>query len=154
MVVLARGELDQIALPAARPPMAHVRAVDLSAAPGSDRAAAAHALVSACEEQGFFKVTGHGVPPALVRAVEAAAAGFFALPQAEKEAAAGLPVGYASKRISGGGDLGWIEYLLLCLTSAGTVPAASFPFSTLPCAAAEAAAASSLSSEPASCPLR
>uniref|UniRef100_A0ACD5VLP9 Uncharacterized protein n=1 Tax=Avena sativa TaxID=4498 RepID=A0ACD5VLP9_AVESA len=150
MVVLAKAELEQIALPAAQPPLAHVRVVDLSAGPGAGRAAAARALVSACEEQGFFKVTGHGVPLELVRAVEAAAAGFFTLPQAEKEAAAGKPVGYASKRIGTGGDLGWIEYLLLSVTSAGVVPAASFAASTLPCAGA--AAARSLS-EP-SCPLR
>jgi gibberellin 2-oxidase len=150
MVVLAKAELEQIALPAAQPPMANVRAVDLSAAPGAGRAAAARELVAACEEQGFFKVTGHGVPVELVRAVEAAAAGFFALPQEEKEGGAGEPVGYASKRIGSGGDLGYIEYLLLCLTSAGTVPAASFPFSTLPCAAAAAASLS----EPSSCPLR
>jgi gibberellin 2-oxidase len=151
MVVLAKAELEQIALPEAQPPMADVRAVDLSAAPGPDRAAAARTLVAACEEQGFFRVTGHGVPQELVRAVEAAAAGFFALPQAEKEGAAGEPVGYGCKQIGDGGDLGWIEYLLLCLTSAGTVPAALFPFSTLPCAAAAAAAASL--SEPCS-PLR
>ncbi|KAM0921274.1 hypothetical protein ACQ4PT_007141 [Festuca glaucescens] len=119
MVVLAKAELEQIALPAAQPPMADVRAVDLSAAPGAARAAAARALVAACEEQGFFRVTGHGVPQELVLA------------------------------IGNGGDLGWIEYLLLCLTSAGTVPAASFPFSTLPCAAAAAAAAAAASpSEP------
>ncbi|XP_051206204.1 gibberellin 2-beta-dioxygenase 3-like [Lolium perenne] len=151
MVVLAKAELEQIALPAAQPPLADVRAVDLSAAPGPDRAAAARTLVAACEEQGFFRVTGHGVPQELVRAVEVAAAGFFALPQAEKEGATGEPVGYGCKQIGDGGDLGWIEYLLLCLTSAGTVPAASFPFSTLPCAAAAAAAASL--SEPCS-PLR
>ncbi|KAM0839484.1 hypothetical protein ACQ4PT_060282 [Festuca glaucescens] len=132
MVVLAKAELEQIALPAAQPPMADVRAVDLCAAPGAARAAAARALVAACEEQGFFRVTGHGVPQELVLAVETAAAGFFALPQAEKEGGVGEPVGYGCKQIGDGGDLGWIEYLLLCLTSAGTVPAASFPFSTLP----------------------
>ncbi|CAM0880355.1 unnamed protein product [Alopecurus aequalis] len=154
MVALAKAELEQIALPAARPPMAHVRAVDLSAAAGPGREAAARVLVSACEEQGFFKVTGHGVPLELVRAVEAATAEFFALPQAEKEAAAGLPLGYASKKIGSAGDLGWIEYLLLCVTSAGTLPAASFPFSTLPCAAAAAAAAAASSLSEPSCPLR
>ncbi|KAM0921275.1 hypothetical protein ACQ4PT_007141 [Festuca glaucescens] len=123
MVVLAKAELEQIALPAAQPPMADVRAVDLSAAPGAARAAAARALVAACEEQGFFR--------------------------AEKEGGVGEPVGYGCKQIGNGGDLGWIEYLLLCLTSAGTVPAASFPFSTLPCAAAAAAAAAAASpSEP------
>ena len=153
MVVLAKADLEQIVLPAEQPPMAHVHTVDLSAPTGAGRAAAARALVAACEEQGIFKVTGHGVPQELVRAVEAAAAGFFALPQAEKEAEAGMPIGYASKRIGGGGDLGFVEYLLLCVTSAGTLPAASFPFSTLPWAAAAAAAATASLSEP-SCPLR
>ncbi|KAF0924858.1 hypothetical protein E2562_014943 [Oryza meyeriana var. granulata] len=140
MVVLAKGELEQIALPAAHAPPADVRAIDLSAT-GPDRAAAARALVAACEEQGFFRVTGHGVPPELVRAAEAAAARFFALPQPDKEAAAGTPLGYASKRIGSGGDLGWIEYLLLCLAPTGAAPAAS---STLPCA----------TSATPSCPLR
>ncbi|KAE8778933.1 GA 2-oxidase 5 [Hordeum vulgare] len=149
MVVLAKGELEQIALPAAQPPLAHVRAIDLSAAPGPGRDAAARALVSACEEQGFFKVTGHGVPLELVRAVEAAAAEFFALPQAEKEAAAGRPLGYGSKRIGVSGDLGWIEYLLLGVTPAGALPAASFASWTLPCAGA---AVASSSEHP--CPLR
>lgn len=145
MVVLAKGELEQITLPAVQPPLADVREVDLSAS-GPGRAAAARALVAACEGQGFFRVTGHGVAPGLVRAVEAAAAEFFALPQVEKEAEAGRPLGYASKRIGSGGDLGWIEYLLLCATSAGTVPVVSS--STLPCAAAAA------SSSTPSCPLR
>ncbi|BAA96178.1 putative GA 2-oxidase 5 [Oryza sativa Japonica Group] len=127
MVVLAKGELEQIALPAAHPPPADVRAIDLSAT-GPARAAEARALVAACEEQGFFRVTGHGVPPGLVRAAEAAAARFFALPQPDKEAAAGAPLGYASKRIGSAGDLGWIEYLLLCLAPAAAAAA-------LPCAA-------------------
>ena len=73
MVVLAKGELEQIALPAAQPPAADVRSVDLSAAAGPVREAAARALVAACEEHGFFRVTGHGVPAELVRAAEAAA---------------------------------------------------------------------------------
>nr|XP_051209536.1 gibberellin 2-beta-dioxygenase 1-like [Lolium perenne] len=92
--------------------------VDVRAGPGPDRAAAARALVAACEEQGFFRVTGHGMPQELVRAVEAAAAGFFYLQQAEKEGGVGEPVGYGCKQIGHGGDLGSI---LLCLTSAGTV---------------------------------
>uniref|UniRef100_A0A0D9UY61 Fe2OG dioxygenase domain-containing protein n=1 Tax=Leersia perrieri TaxID=77586 RepID=A0A0D9UY61_9ORYZ len=122
MVVLAKGELEQIALPAARPPPADVRVIDLSAT-GASRSAAARALVAACEDHGFFRVTGHGVPPELVRAAEAAASRFFAMPQQDKEAAAGQPLGYASKRIGSAGDLGWIEYLLLCLTPS-TFPSA------------------------------
>ncbi|KAL6838659.1 hypothetical protein ACP4OV_031373 [Aristida adscensionis] len=157
MVVLAKGELEQIALPAAQPPPADVRSVDLSAPAGPARAAAARALVAACEEHGFFRVTGHGVPPELARAAEAAAAAFFARPQGEKEAAA-RPLGYASKRIGGSGDLGWIEYLLLGVTPAGAVPVASAPSSsTLPCAAAGADAdadADASSSKPPPCPLR
>ena len=85
MVVLAKGELEQIALPAAQPAAADVRSVDLSAAAGPARSAAARALVAACEDHGFFRVTGHGVPAELVRAAEAAASGFFARPQGEKE---------------------------------------------------------------------
>ncbi|KAL5219773.1 hypothetical protein ABZP36_024486 [Zizania latifolia] len=147
MVVLAKGELEQIALPAVQPPAADVRAIDLSAT-GPARAAAGRALVAACEEHGFFRLTGHGVAPGLVRAAEAAAARFFALPQPDKEAAAGLPLGYASKRIGSGGDLGWIEYLLLSVTPSGAVPLASSS-SPLPCAPAAATSATTPS-----CPLR
>ncbi|WVZ72767.1 hypothetical protein U9M48_021176 [Paspalum notatum var. saurae] len=134
MVVLAKGELEQIALPAARPPAADVRSVDLSAPAGPAREAAARALVAACEEHGFFRVTGHGVPVELARAAEAAAAGFFARPQGEKEEEAPT-LGYGSKSIGGNGDLGWVEYLLLGVTPAGAVPVASASSSTLPCAA-------------------
>ncbi|XP_062190121.1 gibberellin 2-beta-dioxygenase 3-like [Phragmites australis] len=152
MVVLAKGELEQIAPPAAQPPPADLWSVDLSAPAGPDRAAAARALVAACEEHGFFRVTGHGVPMELARAAEAAASAFFALPQGDKEA---RPLGYSSKWIGGNGDLGWIEYLLLGVTPAGAVPVASASSSspsTLPCAAADAAVAASLSTQP--CPLR
>ncbi|CAN6335984.1 unnamed protein product [Urochloa humidicola] len=124
MVVLSKGELEQIALPAlqraAPPPAAAVTEVDLStatAAGGAGRAAAARAVARACEEHGFFKVTGHGVPPPLLARVEAAAAAFFALPQQDKEEAGG-PFGYASKRIGCNGDLGFVEYLLLGVNAA------------------------------------
>ncbi|XP_047042603.1 gibberellin 2-beta-dioxygenase 3-like [Lolium rigidum] len=130
MVVLAKGELEQIALPAvhrAAPPLADVPEVDLAAAwsgGAEGRAAAARAVAAACEEHGFFKVTGHGVPVELLVRVEAAAAAFFGLQQREKEAAMsaaspGSPFGYASKRIGNNGDLGWVEYLLLGVTAAG-----------------------------------
>ncbi|KAE8795322.1 GA2ox-D10 [Hordeum vulgare] len=129
MVVLAKGELEQIALPAVHktaPPLADLPEVDLSVArSGSEgRAAAARAVAAACEEHGFFKVTGHGVPAELLARVENAAAAFFALSQRDKEAAMsaatpGSPFGYASKRIGNNGDLGWVEYLLLGVTAAG-----------------------------------
>ncbi|KAF8663329.1 hypothetical protein HU200_055942 [Digitaria exilis] len=153
VVVLAKGELDQIALPSADlPPVADVPAVDLSAPAGSAREAAARALVAACEEDGFFRVTGHGVPMELVRAAEAAAAAFFELPQGEKEVEAPT-LGYGSKQIGGNGDLGWVEYLLLGVTPAGAaVPASSS--STLPCAAAAASATAASSSSAPAGPLR
>ncbi|CAD6240383.1 unnamed protein product [Miscanthus lutarioriparius] len=148
MVVFAKGELEQIALPAAEPPPVDVRWVDLSAPSGPAREAAARALVAACEEHGFFRVMGHGVPPELVRAAEAAAARFFARPQGEKEQEAPT-LGYGSKRIGGNGDLGWVEYLLLGVTPAGAaVPTASASSSTLPCAAAAAATAAAGASSP------
>ncbi|KAG8067476.1 hypothetical protein GUJ93_ZPchr0005g14548 [Zizania palustris] len=143
MVVLAKGELEQIALPAAvqkaPPPLADVPEVDLAAAAGGGvrgREAVARAVVAACEGHGFFKVTGEGVPTELLARVEDAAEAFFALPQLEKEAATtvaaapaapGSPFGYASKRIGSNGDLGWVEYLLLGVTAAGTTAALSVP---------------------------
>ncbi|KAM3401504.1 hypothetical protein ACQJBY_005935 [Aegilops geniculata] len=144
MVVLAKGELEQIALPAVHktaPPLADVPEVDLAVAgSGSEgQAAAARSVAAACEEHGFFKVTDHGVPAELLARVENAAADFFALSQRDKEAAMsaatpGSPFGYASKRIGNNGDLGWVEYLLLGVTAAtggplsvpvGVVPSAS-----------------------------
>jgi gibberellin 2-oxidase len=142
MVVLSKGELEQIALPGVvqrAPPLAAVPEVDLSAASGG-RAAAACAVARACEEHGFFKVTGHGVPAPLLARVEAAAAAFFALPQREKEKAAAAagggasPFGYNSKRIGGNGDLGWVEYLLLGVTAAGAAAApVELPEEASPC---------------------
>jgi gibberellin 2beta-dioxygenase len=139
MVVLSRGELDQLVLPAVHrpaPPLAAVPEVDLAQAArdgANGRHAAARAVAAACEEHGFFKVTGHGVPAALLARVEAAAAAFFALPQREKEAVpgGGSPFGYGSKRIGCNGDLGWVEYLLLAVTVAGATTAAlpGAPFS-------------------------
>ncbi|TVU16981.1 hypothetical protein EJB05_32986, partial [Eragrostis curvula] len=135
MVVLSKGELEQIALPAVQrpaPPLATVPEVDLAKASldgANGRAAAARAVAAACEEHGFFKVTGHGLPAALLARVEAAAAAFFALPQPEKEAAGG---GYASKRIGCNGDLGWVEYLLLGVTASGAAPF-SVPADASPC---------------------
>ncbi|OEL34513.1 Gibberellin 2-beta-dioxygenase 1 [Dichanthelium oligosanthes] len=136
MVVLAKGELEQIALPAvqrAAPPLAAVPEVDLAMADRDGRAAAARAVARASEEHGFFKVTGHGVPAPLLARVEAAAAAFFALPQQEKDKAAGGPFGYASKRIGGNGDLGWVEYLLLGVTAAPAALPGGAPLSASPC---------------------
>ena len=39
---------------------------------------------AACRETGFFYVTGHGVPPDLLRRLDTAARAFFALPEATK----------------------------------------------------------------------
>ncbi|XP_062231008.1 gibberellin 2-beta-dioxygenase 3-like [Phragmites australis] len=145
MVVLAKGELEQIAHPAvqrAAPPLAAVPEVDLAEA--AARAAVARAVAAACEEHGFFKVTGHGVPAALLARVEAAAAAFFALPQREKDAAkvapGGSPFGYASKRIGGNGDIGWVEYLLLGVTAAGAAATVALPGAPLSASAEESLA--------------
>lgn len=50
-----------------------------------DQRRSAEALHAACSEVGFFYVTGHGVPDELLTGIRAAAAAFFALPEAEKE---------------------------------------------------------------------
>uniref|UniRef100_A0A0E0PIV8 Fe2OG dioxygenase domain-containing protein n=1 Tax=Oryza rufipogon TaxID=4529 RepID=A0A0E0PIV8_ORYRU len=116
MVVLAKGELEQIALPAAvqkaAPPLADVPEVDLGG--GACRADAARAVVAACEGHGFFKVTGHGVPAGLLARVEAAAAAFFAMAQPEKEAAAAAA---AEDRLQRGP-----RYLLLGVAAAAAAP--------------------------------
>lgn len=49
-----------------------------------DRAVVAEALDAACRSHGFLAVVGHGVPADLQGRVEAAAAAFFALPEATK----------------------------------------------------------------------
>jgi gibberellin 2-oxidase len=154
MVVLTKGELEQITLPAVQrtaPPLAFVPEVDLSAAGdnAAARSAAARAVAKACEDHGFFKVTGHGVPAPLLARLDAAAAAFFALPQRDKDKAAAAvgagggsaPFGYASKRIGGNGDLGWVEYLLLGVTAAGAA-AAPVALSAAPVAASEGAESS------------
>ena len=99
---------------------------------------------STTSENGTGREDGDGVPAELVRAAEAAASGFFARPQGEKDEEAPT-LGYGSKRVGGNGDIGWVEYLLLGVTPAGAVPVASASSSTLPCAAAAATASSSLS---------
>ena len=47
-------------------------------------AAKAAAIEQACRDSGFFYVTGHGVPAALLARLDAAAREFFALPEADK----------------------------------------------------------------------
>ena len=56
----------------------------LAGAPGSV-ARVADALRAACDDTGFFFITGHGVDPAIVADAFAASRGFFALPVEEKQ---------------------------------------------------------------------
>ena len=49
-----------------------------------DRRKVADEIAAACEESGFFCITGHGVPAELVARTRQAAADFFALPVSEK----------------------------------------------------------------------
>ena len=49
-----------------------------------DRRKVAEAIAAACEESGFFCITGHGVPAELIARTRQAAADFFALPVSEK----------------------------------------------------------------------
>jgi len=65
--------------------------IDISALVGADtagRKAAAAAIGSAAERDGFFYVTGHGVAPDTVSRLDAEARAFFKLPEAEKSAIA------------------------------------------------------------------
>jgi gibberellin 2beta-dioxygenase len=116
MVVLAKPpepRPDQTTFPG-------VPAVDLS---GPD---AARAVVDACERFGFFKIVNHGVPMDAVDWLEAEAVGFFASPQAHKDACGPAnPFGYGDKRIGHNGDTGWLEYLLLAVNHASLSKASS-----------------------------
>lgn len=58
------------------------------------RRAVADEIAQACEQIGFFYLTGHGVPQDVVDAVFAAAAAFFALPAAERAGACATPEWY------------------------------------------------------------
>jgi isopenicillin N synthase-like dioxygenase len=64
-------------------PVVDVRAL-VSGGPPEGMAAAAREIGSACRDTGFFYVTGHGVPAALLAALDAASREFFALPEAVK----------------------------------------------------------------------
>ncbi|KAJ1285455.1 hypothetical protein BS78_03G280900 [Paspalum vaginatum] len=122
MVVLANPPVvDQIPLlraPGPRDSFAGVPVVDLS------RPGAARAIVDACERFGFFKVVGHGVPAATMDRAECEAVRFFAQAQGDKDRAgpAYPPFGYGSKRIGLNGDMGWLEYLLLAVDDAASIP--------------------------------
>lgn len=115
MVVLANLPTEQISIIKPQKPHAYfsgVPVIDLSM-PGSDEA-----IVRACEEFGFFKVTNHGVSKELMAKLEAEAVKFFSLPQFEKEKAGSPnPSGYGNKRIGPNGDVGWVEYLLFEINS-------------------------------------
>ncbi len=55
---------------------------------GEDDLAAAAAIDQACREIGFFRITGHGLEPAMLAALDEAARAFFSLPEQEKAAIA------------------------------------------------------------------
>jgi isopenicillin N synthase-like dioxygenase len=55
---------------------------------GDDDLAVARAIDQACRHFGFFYVVGHGIEPAALTRLEAAARAFFALPEEAKEAIA------------------------------------------------------------------
>ncbi|XP_042419206.1 gibberellin 2-beta-dioxygenase 1-like [Zingiber officinale] len=75
-------------------------------------------LVRACEDLGFFRVTNHGIPMELIARLEEEIMQFFARPAAEKELAGKAnPFGYGCKSIGNNGDVGWVEYLLMEITS-------------------------------------
>jgi len=70
--------------------MASVPVIDLAPARGGGRVArleVAHAIDAACRAIGFFAVSGHGVPDALVHDLRGRAHEFFALPLTAKLAA-------------------------------------------------------------------
>lgn len=61
--------------------------IDISGLRGHDAVArhlVADQLRKACEQRGFFYITGHGIDPALIRSVFAASQRFFDLPMSEK----------------------------------------------------------------------
>ena len=63
-----------------------------AAATGEDRRAKARQIDDICRTTGFLILTGHGVPPATIRAVQQAAAAFFAQePEAKAQVSAHTP---------------------------------------------------------------
>uniref|UniRef100_A0A0D9WJN9 Fe2OG dioxygenase domain-containing protein n=1 Tax=Leersia perrieri TaxID=77586 RepID=A0A0D9WJN9_9ORYZ len=123
VAITAPSSIDQI--PLVKCPKANaaiIPSIDLSA-PG-----AAAAVADACRRFGFFKATNHGVPAGLAESLEAGAMAFFALPHQQKLDMSGpaRPLGYGSKSIGSNGDVGWLEYLLLSVSSS-SVPTSALP---------------------------
>jgi isopenicillin N synthase-like dioxygenase len=84
------------------PPASDIPVIDIAALAGSDAAACAEVarrIGQACREVGFFAITGHGVPEALIAATFSASASFFALPAEIKQ-------GLARERL--GGNRGYV----------------------------------------------
>ena len=52
---------------------------------GQARQAVPRAIAQACEEVGFFKIRGHGLPQTLIDTAFATASDFFGQPQAIKD---------------------------------------------------------------------
>lgn len=79
-----------------------VPVIDLSAdQPGARRRALAEAIGQACTRSGFFIVTGHGVPIALIDRMYATTNAFFTLPDATKDKVANRPGVSGFRRFSG-----------------------------------------------------
>lgn len=115
MVVLTKPSLGQVSLTRPQKPNHHLSGIPVInlSQPGSEAL-----VVRACEELGFFKVTDHGIPMELIAKLEEEAVKFFALPQTDKERVGpASPFGYGSKNIGCNGDTGWVEYLLMEITS-------------------------------------
>ena len=72
--------------------------IDMTALFGRDpvaRSAVAASIAAACEDDGFFYVVGHGVPPGALARLEAEARTFFDLPTVEKQSIAMVRGGVA-----------------------------------------------------------
>lgn len=115
MVVLTKPSLEQVSLPTPHKPRSCFSGIPVI---GMLESGAEALLVKVCEEFGLFKVTNHGVPMELVARLEEEAVKFFSLPQMEKERSGPAnPFGYGNRKIGGNGEVGWLEYLLLEVTS-------------------------------------
>ncbi|KAM0946119.1 putative gibberellin 2-beta-dioxygenase [Dioscorea sansibarensis] len=118
VVLVAKPTIEQHQIPLIKSPkqstfLSIIPIIDLS-----DPVSATTSMVKACSEFGFFKVTSHGIPMELINKLEAEAVKFFSLPQIEKERLGQPnPFGYGNKKIGANGDVGWLEYLLLDITS-------------------------------------